>query len=277
MKTRQGFYQDDLVLFYFSNDTPTDVAKLDFIDALHFNKGMYKLHFVFSGDDMLTYNSKRTRLNDGALIIGADTDSFSLERRSNKKREYLYCYVHKSLFKNSSGDKNFLRVFDGLPSEKKIFYPKDFPTQTCFELLKSLKEALFLKLGRVHIKSRVLSIVSELDILYDKTSTLAEDASDNIGVNIVKYIHNHFANDISLADIEEEFFVSSTTINTYLKSLTKQTFHSYLNKVRVDEVLKLVKAKHSVSYKSAAELCGFNNYSSFFRAYKRIYGTAPTE
>ena len=93
--------------------------------------------------------------------------------------------------------------------------------------------------------------------------------------DIFRYIHNHLTEELSLEQLEKEFFVSRYHICREFKRLTGQTPHAYIVKARLDLCRKYIEQGKSI--REVYELGGFGGYNHFFRAFKKEYNMTPGE
>lgn len=79
----------------------------------------------------------------------------------------------------------------------------------------------------------------------------------------------------------EQFAVDLGTNRSYASKFTNMelgvTFPVLLNKLRIAHFLSLKNEKPASRIKELAEACGFKSSFAFRRAFKRIYGTSPSE
>ena len=221
MMIRRHYNEDDLQLFYYYNDEPKDVKTKNYLDKIFLDGLLYKIIFVISGDRVFEIGNERITVSDGAVALVGPDKRLGFERISNKTNCYLQILVHPNIFNNIVGDKDFLRVFHKTSDKNKVFFPAHFKTQTCFNLLNSFFDVLDKHLGRVHLLSKIFSVISELDMEFDKTSDNFSGA-DNYNVNLIGYIEKHFTEKLAIEMLCNEFFVSRTTVNTIVKNYTCQ-------------------------------------------------------
>lgn len=93
--------------------------------------------------------------------------------------------------------------------------------------------------------------------------------------DIFVYIREHLTEDLTLADLEREFFVSRYHICREFKLLTGQTPHAYIVKARLDLCRKYLEQGKPAS--EVYRLGGFGGYNHFFRAFKKEYGMTPMQ
>ena len=90
---------------------------------------------------------------------------------------------------------------------------------------------------------------------------------------VISYLNENFTKDTSLDELERMFFISKYHLCHIFPEATGLTIHQYITKKRLLFARDLIKEGMPI-YK-AAESAGFNNYSSFYRAYVNEYGISP--
>ena len=91
---------------------------------------------------------------------------------------------------------------------------------------------------------------------------------------ILQYLASHLTEKISIDDLAARFYISKYHMMRRFRTQTGYTIHAYL----VGKRLMLAREKISagVPVMEAACQCGFGDYSSFSRAYRREFGQAPS-
>lgn len=120
----------------------------------------------------------------------------------------------------------------------------------------------------------VRSIIVEILYLIDKVTLFANDDSSNKQLTkVINYINSHYTEDLSLEDIASRFFISKYHLCHVFKETTGLTIHSYITRKRITRVRELV--AEGLNITNAVINAGFNNYSSFYRAYVKVFGVSP--
>ena len=102
------------------------------------------------------------------------------------------------------------------------------------------------------------------------------DQSDSFGLIVKDYIDAHFYEDtLCSTSLEEHFQCSYTKIRKAFSSSVSIPISSYIEKKRMDLSNELLTSgEYSVA--EVAKKCGYINDSTFYKAYKRTYGHAPS-
>lgn len=94
--------------------------------------------------------------------------------------------------------------------------------------------------------------------------------------NLTKYIDNNFSEDIRLANIASDFFVSEQYLSKIFYEEVGQTFTEYIIERRLEQVKKLLR-NTDISITDVAFSCGFNNINSFNKIFKKYNSITPRD
>ncbi len=90
---------------------------------------------------------------------------------------------------------------------------------------------------------------------------------------IIGYIDAHLLDDLSVAALSKVFFASKSNLDCVFKKSQGCTLRAYVMTKRLlwarQKIIEGALAGE-VSY-----LCGFKEYSTFYRQYKKIFGVSP--
>ena len=96
--------------------------------------------------------------------------------------------------------------------------------------------------------------------------------------NILNYVEEHYQENISLADIAVQLGYVKQYCSKMFNKAMGEGFRKYLNRVRVlkftDMMQKSENKRQDTVLKMATD-CGFDSMSTFYRAYREVYGTSP--
>lgn len=115
----------------------------------------------------------------------------------------------------------------------------------------------------------------QYESLCEKSSKLRKKEQAKTENEIVKYINTHYCESmLSLSALSLQFGITEIYLSTLIKQLVGEKFSVYVEKLRISKANELLKnTKLSVS--EIGFQVGYDNASSFGRAYKRITGYSP--
>jgi AraC-like DNA-binding protein len=93
-------------------------------------------------------------------------------------------------------------------------------------------------------------------------------------INAIKYINNHYMEDISLEDMASLCNLSVRHLSRYFQKLYNKAPHEYLMGVRFQAAVSLLQNSRN-NIKEIAERSGYDSVFSFSRAFKKKLGVSP--
>ncbi len=137
----------------------------------------------------------------------------------------------------------------------------------------SLKEEFAFK--PKHCISHLIQLLYSIGDSHTEHVTSLDECSYHI-IRAQKYIHEHFSEPITLDILATYLGLHKSYLCTIFKQTTKDSFCTYLNKVRIDESKKLLENTH-LSMTDIALSVGFSSSSYFNTIFKKIVGKTPLE
>ncbi len=92
----------------------------------------------------------------------------------------------------------------------------------------------------------------------------------------IKYIHDHFSEDINLNDVARKVNISPGYLSSLFKEVEEVGFNEYITGLRIEEAKRLLRNSNEKIYQ-ISEIVGYNNPYYFSRVFKRMTGQTPSE
>lgn len=210
------------------------------------------------GDIILINANKRHTMNGNEELLGArfEIDFHLLAEYMESMQLLFWC--------NSVADKNaayadLREVFDHILSR---YFEKD--EKSALDL-----QALYFQAAHI--------LTSNFLVKADDTRLNMDDSQDRQRVRrIQNYIQANYQSQISLNNLSDQLYLSNAYLSKYVKKHLGLTFMEYLNNVRlfhaVDELLYTKKNMTHIALDN-----GFQTSAAFTKAFRDIYGEAPSE
>lgn len=129
----------------------------------------------------------------------------------------------------------------------------------------------------LHHKLLFLEFMIQLNraALHNSIEFIGNSASNEKIISILNYLNGHLTDDISIEFLSERFYLSRYYLMHTFKEQTGYTIGSYLSTKRLLLARELVISGMPIT--DVCYACGFKNYSTFSRAYKKNFGESPRD
>lgn len=112
-------------------------------------------------------------------------------------------------------------------------------------------------------------------IIHERDFPEEERREQSVYEKICSYVEEHLEEDLTLQKIAGEFYLSKYHIAHLFKENSGMSLHQYILKKRLEICRRTLREEMSISRVYAC--CGFRDYSSFYRAFRKEYGISPKE
>lgn len=242
----------------------------------HFHS-VYEIYYFISGDADYMVEGKEYHLTPHSLLLLAPHVLHGVRVNTDAEYARYYIYVSDS---DLSPERRFL--LSALPtggrhSRQEIFFEhvENYGLESIFQNLMEL-ECLPVEKQDTIRPVFVEALLAKIRLMCESLhpSEYHSSAPSKIA-EIIRYINQHSAEEISLDFLSEKFYVSKYYMNRAFKKAMGTTVIDYLLQRRV--LLGKQYLKNGETAARTAELVGFADYSSFYRAYKKVLGKSPME
>jgi AraC-like DNA-binding protein len=142
------------------------------------------------------------------------------------------------------------------------YYCKHFEGDELKKILADLVEEIFYN----------IIIVTEK---YPQNKLNGNYTANPIIASVIEYIDNNISRHFTIEDLCNELFVSKSYLHQLFLRHMQMSPQKYVNSKRLLMAQKEIRAFAKPTEVFAK--CGFSDYSSFYRAYKKFFGYPPSE
>lgn len=234
----------------------------------------YEILLFLEGDSKFVIEGKDYFLEPGDIVIIRSHEMHRVYHNSNTKYRRIILHVKPRFFQNyncANYEEQFLKSQASIGNRIKSNITHSSGLYDAFMRLKKYSQDFTLADEPV-----AASIVMEILYLINRNSLFStSDVHGSQVEKVISYINNHYTEDIDLQILENEFFISKYHLCKIFRKATGLTVHDYIRRKRLTRVKELRSEGKSIS--EAAMLSGFCDYSSFYRAYKKMTGRSPKD
>ena len=265
---KTGYLEQDFRLFHIKDQTKRDFSYHyhDFHKVIIFLSGKAAYHiegksYYLKSWDILLVN--RHAIHKPEIDFSVPYERFVLWIRDDiKSTELLRCF-QKAIDRSY----NLIRLDSDTQEKLK---------QLLYELEAALKDEKF---GSELLGSALFTqfmvyvnrIFLEKQYIYDTRSY----SSDSQIEELLRYINHNLTEDLSIETLARKYYLSKYHMMRKFKEETGYTIHNYIISKRL--LLARTKIAEGAPVLKAAQLSGFSDYTTFSRAYKKQFGTAPSQ
>ena len=266
-----GYLHQSFRLFHLK-----DSRKREF--SFHYHD-FYKILLFLSGDVTYCIEGKSYALAPYDLVLVNAGEVHRPIIRSDRPYERIILYVSPEFLDSChSGDCDLGLCFRqaGQKHSGVLRLPSLKNSRLCQTLL-ALKEADSDAdyAGAVYRNALFLEFMVHLNraALHDSLHFLETGEANEKILAILSYLNGHLTDELSIDALAEKFFTSKYYLMHSFKKETGYTIGNYLAIKRLRFARELI-LKGMPATRACFE-CGFQNYSTFFRAYKKHFGVSP--
>lgn len=240
----------------------------------------YEIFFFIDGKIDYWIDGNLYHLMPGDILLIDSTELHKpVPAAETDRYERIVLWINKSYLAN---------IEDGILNE---CFGKDRPSRNkVIRLSKEEKDEIFSlahKLckefygrefaGHIGAYSLLLQILVQINRLANEnTPVVSEEISTpTIISDIITYINERYSEKLTLDSIANHFFISKYYLSHEFKSAVNTSLYRYIMIKRLNEAYALLSKGYAAS--EVCSVCGFGDYTVFFRAFKAEFGITPTE
>ena len=230
-----------------------------------------ELLYVLSGGGSFHIEGNVYATERESIFITRPTESHYLELDPSMPYERIVINFNTNIFQSLDPEQHLIQPFMDRPvGQRNLYKPSDFNGTLYQKYLFEMVQAS--DVPRLNVLVNLIPLLAEIrnsfhsPLEYDKNP-------DTIEYRILNYINNHLSEDLSLSNICKKYYISTSQLYRLFKKATGTTVLEYVTHKR----LMLAKGMLIEGEKASDVFskCGFHDYSTFYRAYKKHFGASP--
>lgn len=226
---------------------------------------LYEINFLIAGEVDLLLENKLYHPSSGDMIFIKPGEHHCVTPNKNKKYERYVLKFPESLIPSTLLDE--LKNKPSITTIKRSVLPEIF---TRFDWHYKNYAGNDMKSIMINVLNEVLAYFCALD---KETEKKEIKYLNNNMEDIVKYINEHIEEDIKIKDICDKFHYSRSYICKEFMLCMQVPIKQYIRTKKIFYAHSLIQAGKKPT--EVYNICGYNEYSTFYRNYVSIIGKAP--
>ena len=271
--TRQYMLSRDFEIYYYSDTAPIKVTT-------HAHD-YYEFYFFLEGNVSIQIENEQLPLTCGDVILIPPNvrHRVVIHNLTIPYRRFVFWISQEYCNHLLELSPDYVYMMQYVQTSKKYLFHND---RIAFNIIQSKVIRLIeeMKSDRFGRHSQIPLCVDDLilhlnRVVYEQNHPLEFEEERSLYQNLCIYIEEHLDEELSLECLAREFYVSKYHIAHIFKENIGMSIHQYIIKKRLAVCRDAILGHTSIS--EAYLMCGFKDYSSFFRAFKKEYGMSPKE
>lgn len=270
----QHMSSDNIEIFYYR-----DLASEAIPSHSH---DFYELYFFLEGNIDYMINNTIYALNPRDILLIPPNSVHKPIIKDNNTSTYcrFVLWINSDFYDSLvtiDPDIIYLTHLIGERKSHKINIPENLFQGIESQFISLLEESINPKFCHT-LNSRILAasiLVKVNRVIYEMNTSQVVDTRQELYINICNYIGANLVSDLSLNTLANKFFVSKYYICHVFKEHLGISVHQYIIRKRLADAKAKILAGVPIS--NIHIQCGFNDYTSFYRSFKKEFGVSPKE
>lgn len=238
------------------------------LDDFHMHThDFYEIYCFISGNAKYYVEGNIYNLKSGDILFIKKSEAHTLQLTSDSDYERVIINFNTNAVVDKE-TQTILSEFDSLPLGKGNRFP--------FSRFKNKHWHYYIDkmLSKDNEESKRLYLTVLVNEMYEcRNEALSVCGEQDAVADIIAYINSNITEAMTLESICEKFYISKSQLNRKFKNVTGSTVWEYITAKRLIMAKELLVRGEKPT--SVYTKCGFNDYTSFYRAYKAKFLHSP--
>ena len=275
MQSYKGYYKPDLTVSYRNFSYPNN-DKRCISQQFKVQRKEYVFLIVLKGSIKARLENETFIVDSGHMVFVDTNAFFGFDYLENMEHEQIFIAASPTVLDYDYDDETYLRAMHFMPNKKRIINFNEKKFKLIKQNINMIYKCLERDFGLSHLLPQIFSMISALDIYYDELYPAKMVSSDSLPTTIMNYIEHNFTKNITYETICEKFFVSKPSVLKIVKFFKGMTLQQYVEKLRMEFALYPM-SKGDIDFVKIASLCGYKNYSTFYKAFLKNFNATPKD
>lgn len=239
---------------------------------LHVDKDLFSIFMPIKGEITYDVEGKLIDIKPKDILLIGNNELHRCISSQNKTCEYILLMVDLDFFIKNNCTRFSDMVFNRSLGDNNVIPGEITEKHRIFDIFMRLDNYCSEDPPELAVVNSVI-----IELLYNLNKHVVKSGKINYNQpkinDIIEYINENITEDLSLDKIAKKFFLTKQYLCKIFKKNTGYTINKYISYRRIVLVREAYFGGMSLS--EACYKAGFNDYSSFYRAYSKIANESP--
>ncbi len=260
-------YKDDEIYCHHTCDYKPKPE--DFITHQH---DYAELCIFISGKGTFHVEGSSYSMTPGDIVLFRRAESHYIEIDSNYPYERFALHFRESLFSSVDRGNVLMQPYTNREAGMfNVYHKSEFDCDAYNSITSNLLRDTSEK--RLNIISNLILLLLEIKPLFEKKQNNGYINTDTPVYRIINDINQNLYSNLTLDGICEKHYISKSQLCKIFKSATGSSVWQYVTSKRLLTAREMIYS--GITPTKACYACGFNDYSSFYRAYIKKFDESP--
>ena len=270
-ESRQYMLRSDFEAFYYSDE--------DLRAVLPHRHDFCELLFFMEGDVTYMIGETAYKLTGGDLLVIPSGIPHHPVFTGNSRYRRVVLWLTEDFVASLSEGESLTALLSPEQTQGRLYRFRTADGGSILECAMSIAEEFsyrrpFADTMTTLLVTRLLILISRMAPTADSSGS-SDSASQQLVQEIVSFIDENLSRDLTLDYIADHFFISKFYLSRVFRRHMGITTHSYISQRRLFRARQLLYDGQHPS--DVCRLCGYTDYSVFYRAFRERYGVSPRQ
>lgn len=238
----------------------------------------YELYIHLQGGELFSIGSQLAPMEPNQLVVIPPYCMHGLlYEKPLVNYERMFLYIMPGALREAGGEMLGSLLQRAAEAGQYFFPLSDEEARLCLECIRQMAPAdeprMLQGFDSYVSMLRYLQVVAHA--VAASVEPLPQPAAFPLIQQVVNYLDAHFTEPIALADVAAAFHLSVSSLCHEFSRYNRHSIYDYVLYRRIILACELM--GQGLSLTETAYRCGFNNYNSFLRAFRKFIGMSPRE
>ncbi len=241
---------------------------------MHIHERCEIFYFV-SGRAEYLVEGARYPLEPGSLMIISPLESHRTRILDGSRYERFVLNFSVAAVDAVDPEHRLLKPFFDRPAGRgNLYLPSELPAVPTERIFHAIYEEVPDEYERrIRVSSYLFFLLECLYEAYIRRGAAKYRPPESLAEQMVAYVNAHLYTELSVPALAKQFLLSVSQFGKIFKQATGAAPWEYITAKRLSAAREKMRA--GAKAQSAAESCGFGDYSAFYRAYVKYFGNSP--